>query len=227
MAQLASPLAARSGAMAVPLVEAKAALRKSVRARLRALDVTDVEAQSEAVCQRLSRNPWYMASRSIGLFLSMPRGELQTEPILRDAFASGKRIFCPRVMGDGWMEMFEVSGLDEALKLPRSKWGIPEPPADNNQADPTKLDMILVPAVALDVARRRCGHGMGFYDRYIARARAGGRCHTIGLGLLEQREASVPTEEHDEPLDGVLFPDLEVLQEEEEPTNEPVSSGAV
>lgn len=34
--------------------------------------------------------------------------------------------------------------------------------------DPTDLDLLLVPAVALDLARRRCGQGMGFYDRLWA-----------------------------------------------------------
>ena len=54
----------------------------------------------------------------------MPGGELQTEPILRQAFAQGKRVACPIVMDEtnGWMEMFEVGGADEALQLPKSKW---------------------------------------------------------------------------------------------------------
>jgi len=54
--------------------------------------------------------------------MSILKGELRTEPILRHAFAQGKRVFCPRVMGDGWMEMFEVASIEEALQLPLSKW---------------------------------------------------------------------------------------------------------
>merc|ERR1712039_187149 len=116
-------------------------------------------------------------------------------------------------MGDGWMELFEVASADDALGLPLSKWRIPEPSADNAQIEPRDLDLLLVPAVALNLSWRRCGHGMGFYDRYIARTRTetaeGKRCRTIGLGLSEQLEEGIPEEEHDEPLDAVFFPDAE------------------
>merc|ERR1712048_494122 len=90
-----------------------------------------------------------------------------------------------------------------------------EPPIESPALDPTELDLLLVPAVALDLGRRRCGHGMGFYDRYIARARVRQSdrvaFRTIGLGLSEQREEEVPMEEHDELLDAVLFPDAEAV----------------
>mmetsp|Transcript_36019 Transcript_36019/g.84462 ORF Transcript_36019/g.84462 Transcript_36019/m.84462 type:complete len:219 (+) Transcript_36019:86-742(+) len=200
----------------------KAALRQTVRARLKSLSEEELRKQSEAACERLVKHPWYISSRTIGIFLSMPRGEFQTEPILRHAFSAGKRVYCPRVMGDGLMDFFEVASADEALQLPLSKWKIPEPPAaDETKADPTVLDLLLVPAVALDLARRRCGHGMGFYDRYIARAKgrpaAARRLQTIGLGLLEQREEEVVTEAHDELLDGVVFPDAAVFADSETP----------
>merc|ERR1712064_137327 len=114
----------------------------------------------------------------------------RTELILRHAFSEGKRVYCPRVMGDGWMEFFEVQSADEALQLPLSAWKIPEPPVDSVRADPKELDVIFVPAVAVDLARRRCGHGKGFYDRYLARARQRPAdqppCRAIGISLQEQ-----------------------------------------
>ena len=148
----------------------------------------------------------------------MPTGELRTGPILQQAYGSGKRVFCPRVMGDGWMEFFEVKSLEEAAALPLSKWKIPEPPEHFPKVEPRELDLLLVPAVALDLSRRRCGQGMGFYDRYVQRAKqrpAGSRpLRTIGLGLLQQRQKEVPCEPHDELLDAVVFPDCDVLPEE-------------
>merc|ERR1711933_267347 len=106
------------------------------------------------------------------------------------------------------------------MQLPLLKWRIPEPPADNPKAEPAEIDLILVPAVALDLERRRCGHGAGFYDPYIERARGGtrpdgcGPCRAVGVGLIEQREEVVPIEEHDELLDGVIFPDAEAFAQD-------------
>eukprot|EP00913_Durusdinium_trenchii_P022563 g21194.t1 len=159
----------------------------------------------------------------------MPKGELRTTPILAAALSAGKRVYCPRVMkateSEAWMEFFEVRSLEEASTLPLSKWKIPEPPDRGThrgrtgrsaetfpRIEATDLDLLLVPAVALDLGRRRCGQGMGFYDRYIQRARRDRPperlpLRTIGIGLLEQRQEEVPCEEHDELLDGVIFPD--------------------
>jgi len=54
---------------------------------------------------------------------------------------------------------------------------------------------------------------MGFYDRYIERMRArpdsANPCYTIGIGLNEQREEEIPSEDHDQLLDAVIFPDAE------------------
>eukprot|EP00931_Biecheleriopsis_adriatica_P057240 TRINITY_DN33953_c0_g1_i1.p1 TRINITY_DN33953_c0_g1~~TRINITY_DN33953_c0_g1_i1.p1 ORF type:complete len:234 (-),score=56.14 TRINITY_DN33953_c0_g1_i1:14-685(-) len=206
-----------SSAAAASLSAAKSALRRDVRARLKTLEDSEINRQSEAVCERLARSPWFLASRSIGIFLSMPKAELRTAPILQRAFHEGKRVFCPRVMGEGWMELFEVKSVEEVASLPLSKWKIPEPPEHFPRVEPTDLDLLLVPAVALDMARRRCGQGMGFYDRYIQRARqrpAGVErlpLRTIGIGLSEQLEEEVPCEAHDELLDGVVFPHCEAF----------------
>merc|ERR1711924_4561 len=120
--------AATASAAAAETSAAKTTLRKQVRSRLRSLEDAELASQSQAVCERLAGHPWYQSCKTIGIFLSMPRGELRTDPLLRHAFEQGKRVFCPRVMGDGWMEMFEVANADDALQLPLSKWKIPEPP---------------------------------------------------------------------------------------------------
>eukprot|EP00405_Crypthecodinium_cohnii_P016007 CAMPEP_0206461584 /NCGR_PEP_ID=MMETSP0324_2-20121206/25459_1 /ASSEMBLY_ACC=CAM_ASM_000836 /TAXON_ID=2866 /ORGANISM="Crypthecodinium cohnii, Strain Seligo" /LENGTH=201 /DNA_ID=CAMNT_0053933555 /DNA_START=134 /DNA_END=739 /DNA_ORIENTATION=+ len=192
----------------------KAALRKTVADRIKALDEAEILRQSEAVAERLQKNPWYEKSKAITLFLSMPTGELQTSKIVENAFKDGKRVFCPRVMGKGHMEMFEVFNAAEVPTLPLSKWKIPEPPTDRPMVDPPELDLMVVPAVALNLQRARCGHGAGFYDRYILRAQAGGRCKTVGIGLTPQLYDDIPEDEHDQRLDGVIFPDTEAFAAE-------------
>eukprot|EP00435_Cladocopium_sp_Y103_P041777 s407_g11.t1 len=218
--------AAPSAASAASVSAAKTALRKRVRSALKALDDVELNCQSQAVCERLLRSKIFTASSSIGIFLAMPRGELRTTPILREAFLQGKRVYCPRVLkateDEALMEFYEVKNMEEVSSLPLSKWKIPEPPETFPRIEPYDLDLLLVPAVALDLARRRCGQGMGFYDRYIQRARQGtaekGRLRTIGVALAEQRCEEVPSEAHDELLDAVIFPDCEAFAEEAEAT---------
>ena len=53
---------------------------------------------------------------------------------------------------------------------------------------------VLVPCVGFDGALRRLGHGMGFYDRYLARCR---RAAAILTAFEAQRLERVPTEPHD------------------------------
>ncbi|CAL1163159.1 unnamed protein product [Cladocopium goreaui] len=216
MASVGSDEVAEAAAAAAAAAAAEPKKSMAVHVQLKglesgkALDDAELNRQSQAVCERLLRSKIFAASSSIGIFLAMPRGELRTTPILREAFLQGKRVYCPRVLkateDEALMEFYEVKNMEEVSTLPLSKWKIPEPPESFPRIEPWDLDLLLVPAVALDLARRRCGQGMGFYDRYIQRARQGaerGRLRTIGVALTEQLCEEVPSEAHDELLDAV------------------------
>lgn len=183
---------------------------KKMYACIRSLDASEIEKQSMAVLTQIIQMRCYAASHCISVYISKPTGELQTMPLINHALANGKRIFCPRVMSDGCMEMLEVSSEQEISTLPLSKWGIPEPFFDKPIIEPHNIDLLVVPVVALDLERRRCGHGLGFYDRYIRRARlasSGRNVHVMGVALLQQLVERVPIEMHDELLDSVVIPD--------------------
>lgn len=62
-------------------------------------------------------------------------------------------------------------------------------------------DLVLVPAVAFDRARRRLGRGGGFYDRTLA-ARPGVRA--IGFAHAAREVDEVPVGPHDRTLDAVV-----------------------
>ena len=73
------------------LREAKKLLRTKVRASLRALDAEVIAEQSQAVARALWGSELYRSCASIGIFLSMPQGEIQTASIIRQALADQKR----------------------------------------------------------------------------------------------------------------------------------------
>ena len=77
-------------------------------------------------------------------------------------------------------------------------FGILEP--QGNPVSPALLDVIIVPGVAFDTACNRMGRGKGFYDRLLATTSV----PTIGVCYAEQYYLSIPTEQHDVPLNHVV-----------------------
>ncbi|KAL7436128.1 hypothetical protein ACHAXM_005033 [Skeletonema potamos] len=187
----------------------KQLLRKQIRSRIRSTfpspssssstsdeDVMAAKmkltSQSNQVFHQLFNLPQYQAASSIGFFLSMPFGEIQTrDAIQRMVHVDGKILYVPRVGLDFEkcdMDLIRCDDndyddddgsspnyLDGTLfydKWPKNKWGIPEPPPGNtNIATPGDIDLLVVPGLAFDCDRHRLGQGKGYYDRFIAKMR--------------------------------------------------------
>jgi 5-formyltetrahydrofolate cyclo-ligase len=150
------------------------------------------------VLDRLRRFKPYKDAANVGVFLSMPGGEVQTDAIVRDAFEAGKSVFVPYLHKNSStaadapkrvMDMVRLHSLKDYESLQKDKWDIPSVDAGTvherrrmlgnvatNGAELYLLDLVLMPGVAfeLDTARniRRLGHGKGFYDFFIQRYRA-------------------------------------------------------
>lgn len=131
----------------------------------------------------------------VGIYLSMPTGEIQTDAIVRHALESGKKVFVPHLhkakspspdTTRSVMDMVDLRSLSDYDSLKRDSWGIPTIGADTVEQrehileESTKesegLDMILMPGVAFDIDPksgfvRRLGHGKGFYDYFLHRYR--------------------------------------------------------
>ncbi len=89
---------------------------------------------------------------------------------------------------------------DSVLVAPSTKWQsqgprIPEPIDGKVLTDGAQFDVIIVPMLGFDVSGYRLGHGLGWYDRFLATQP---QALTIGLcyefGLIKQ---GLPHEPHD------------------------------
>lgn len=83
------------------------------------------------------------------------------------------------------------------------KYGILEPPSSNaNHITNNALDVIIVPALAYNLAGERLGQGAGYYDRFLAKRAA----NTILIGVAFECQIldNIPTEIHDIRLDTVI-----------------------
>ena len=143
-------------------------------------------------CPPGAANPHDLARRPIGLlrvvavYVSFGT-EPGTGPLIDWLADQQVRVLAPTVLADfdlGWIEVSDGPPLGpEAI---------------------TDADVILVPALAVDLRGHRLGRGRGSYDRALSRVRPG---QTV-LAVVHDEEVldAVPFEPHDRIVDGVLTP---------------------
>jgi 5-formyltetrahydrofolate cyclo-ligase len=110
------------------------------------------------------------------------------------------RIAVPKINSEGHMENIFFEGLHQ---LQVGKWGITEP-KQGIGVEPSKVDLVLVPLLAVDVDGHRVGYGKGFYDRFLSKCRPD--CKKIGLSLFEMIPPIEDVSDHDVRLDGTITP---------------------
>ncbi|HJD20433.1 MAG TPA: 5-formyltetrahydrofolate cyclo-ligase [Candidatus Gemmiger faecigallinarum] len=152
--------------MAQAFLQDKRAARAEARARLRALGPDALRAAGQAIAVRLFARPEWRQAGAVFCFVSLP-SEPDTTPILRRALAEGKRLYVPRMLGGGRMELVEICSLDS---LRPNAFGIREPAAGPVlEPDAPGPDMLaIVPCLAASKDGVRLGRGGGYYDRFLA-----------------------------------------------------------
>ena len=93
-----------------------------------------------------------------------------------------------------------VHPIDSEYEL--HPFGYEQPVAGSPEVDPTVIDVWVVPGVAFDADGHRLGHGMGYYDRLLERARPGSRF--IGVTTERRLFPSIPHGAHDVPMEVVV-----------------------
>jgi 5-formyltetrahydrofolate cyclo-ligase len=174
--------------------EKKRLLRKTIRSKLSQMSHEEITRQSNLVWDKVFQLPQYQSSQSVGLFLSMPSGEIHTHSACERVLSDGKTLYLPRVGLDFEkcdMELVRVASSSSSSSQlqeerssdnrspltfyehwPRNKWGIPEPPSvegdgDNHIAKPGDIDLMIVPGLGFDRSGGRLGQGKGYYDRFL------------------------------------------------------------
>ena len=198
---------------------AKSQLRARLKQQLAALPPAQLDSESQRATQLLLAHPTLSrllaATPAVAVYLSMPRGEFQTRPLLSHLFAAGKRVFLPRVVSSERMLLLECHSLADVDALPANSWGIREPTAAAGRVEALEcveqVGLCVVPGVAFTADGLRLGHGRGYYDRYLRqwdeqRLKSGleGRTPTVALALHCQLVEQLPVMEHDRRIDHVI-----------------------
>lgn len=102
------------------------------------------------------------------------------------------QLFVPRVSGENleWVAFNE----DQV----RHPLGMSEPIGDAVKL--SEVDLMVVPALAIDTNGQRLGRGRGYYDRALLEIQAK---HLVGVVHDDELVADVPTEGHDAPVSEV------------------------
>jgi 5-formyltetrahydrofolate cyclo-ligase len=146
------------------------AVKKELRKRLRGLRNTmPLEAcarRSAALVERLASHEAVRSARSVALFWPMAN---KHEVDLRDLDASlrarGVRVAYPTIDPATFAMTFRF--VDDLTSMQERDFGFLEPLESAPEVD--ALDVVVVPALAVDPAGHRIGYGAGYYDRTLPR----------------------------------------------------------
>lgn len=154
--------------------------------------------RSRAIVERILNLPEYEAASLVSAFVGVGT-EVDTLPFIETALARGKRVAVPWVDG----RVLHLFDLARAGDLAPAPFGLLEPPPDlradtSREVTPAEVDLFVVPGVAFDLDGGRLGHGRGYYDGMLARARAGVPfvaaafdCQLVGRVPMSPRDVSV------------------------------------
>lgn len=174
----------------------KAALRKKIREKKRAMTAVEIEEASARLGELFAATEYYRQAKSIYGYLPYNQ-EVRTVPMLERALRDGKRVAVPKCYGDEMRFIW----MDDLSKVEKGYAGIPEPVADGPVADDPQA-LVLMPGLAFDPEGRRIGYGGGFYDRFLANEP---EHPTLALCYAFQMMPKLETEEFDIPVDCVLW----------------------
>lgn len=171
-------------------------IRHAIRVRRAALTLEEIAIRSKAAIAKLEELDLLRSAKSFACYLSKPF-EVQTQRFIEMCTTADQRVCVPRHIDD---EVgYAWSWVEPGGAWRDGPWRIAEP-AHFQPVDPAELDLAIVPAVALDAAGNRLGHGGGNYDRLLRPVDA----PHVGLVFDFQVVDAVPTESHDVPVNLIV-----------------------
>lgn len=180
-----------------PPAEAKAAIRR--RLLTARADLADLDATARSLQAHLLDQPFAAPGHVVAAYVPVGR-EPGSVDLLDALVARGVRVLLPVVVG----RELDWAVYDGDLRT--GPWRLREPTGTPlGVAALGTVDVVLVPALAVDRDGARLGKGAGFYDRALTFVRVG----TPLLAVLHDGEVldePLPVEDHDVPMTGAVTP---------------------
>lgn len=172
--------------------------RRIISRRRKQLTQEEKAQKSSAICSHLKalfEKPEFQNVRTVFSYRAMP-DEANVDAFnlwLEEEKTAGCTVAYPVSLPHGIMKTAVPQGED-AWK--RGAYDIWEPDLEKSRIlSPKEVDAIIVPCVAFDAKGNRCGHGAGYYDRFLPQCRP--ETKLVMVAFDAQELATVMTEETD------------------------------
>lgn len=187
--------------MSMDVEHEKRALRAELRERRGLLSDSQRATAASGVCAQLDALLEAHDARSISCFLSTTT-EPGTHVFVRSAVERGIRVLLPITRADGLLD-WAVASESDALR--EGLFGIPEPTgAILGPIAVNDVDLMIIPAAAVDHAGVRLGWGRGYFDKTIGSME---NCPPVYAVIYDSEILDhLPREVHDQPVTGVVTP---------------------
>lgn len=154
-----------SPAQSDSLDDAKSRLREDLRARRQKVSPALAEGVGARIAAALLANDRISSASRIAAYAAAG-GEPDMRRFCAASRERGQRVALPRCQEGGQLRFLRV---DDDAELVPGRFGLLEPPRTAPLIETDRIDVFIVPAVAVDPRGRRLGRGGGFYDRVLAR----------------------------------------------------------
>ena len=169
--------------------------------RRRVLTQEERDEKSRAICDlliKLIKDPRHSEASTIFSY----RGtwdEVNVDAFNDWAEVQGYRVAYPISLPKGIMKAAVPA---EKNAWHRAAYGILEPDMENSKIlEPGDIDLVIVPCVAFDDHGNRCGHGAGYYDRFLMKMAPEA---LIMVAFEAQKLEKLVTEETDIPVSMIV-----------------------
>ena len=181
-------------------MKTKAVLRQKLREKLKRQSRPSRRKKSLLIGEKLLSGMEFKRAAVICFYVSKPL-EVDTRNAIRQSLKLGKSVLVPKMdPKKKQLLLYEIKSLRD-LKL--GAFGVLEPvPARTRKAKYSEVNCVVVPGVAFDLRKNRLGHGLGFYDRFLAKLPA--KTKKVGLAFFFQVVNHIPREAHDVVMNRVL-----------------------
>lgn len=183
------------------IADAKRALRAEIRERRQLLSEQARESAADGVQTQLDALVDELGVRSMSCFLSTT-AEPGTRAFVTDAVARGIRILLPVTRTDGLLD-WAVATADGDIA--EGMYGLPEPVGELlGPIAVNDVDLLVIPAAAVDQTGMRLGWGRGFYDKTLGSMQ---QCPPVYAVVYDSEVLDeVPRDVHDQPVTGIVTP---------------------
>jgi len=160
------------------------------------LSLDFINITSKQIQDNLRKIEFFRNAKSIGAYYSIG-SEVKTQDVLQEVLKSGKEVSLPKVVKKD-LVFKKIKNLSD---LEQGNFSVMEP--KDYCEDAKKIEVIIVPAIALTRDGHRLGYGFGYYDRYLSAKKP----KTIALSYSKQIIRSFPYSDHDATIDCIVTED--------------------